>query len=195
MKAWVASAMAAATLLAGCGGAGTTRPGAASAGDTDEESGVPNTRVTKVGSDSVTALVGPPGGSLELSGGPRVESPSGAVEEAQEYVLSHAPKTTAFGNYEHERAVGPTFVLSPAIEAPEGSSITVSLPLAGMPDGWGDPSIAYEYVVGDMVGAEDAKHTRWDYESARLSGGRLVADLPGLPGERLQFVLTNLEAQ
>jgi hypothetical protein len=45
------------------------------------------------------------------------------------------------------------------------------------------------------VGAEDSQHTRWQYENARLTGGRAVADLPAINGYRLQFVLTNLESQ
>jgi hypothetical protein len=186
--------IAAALVLAGCGGGAASGPGPASPAD-DEGGGVPGARVSKVGSGSVSAVLGPAGGSLELSGGPRVEIPAGSLQGAEEFVLREAPKTTAFFNSEHERPIGPTFILSPDVQAQEGRMIRVSLPLAGFPEGWGDPSIAYEYVVGQMVGAEDAEHTKWDYEDAQLTGGRLVADLPGLPGERLQFVLTNLESQ
>ena len=194
MKALATRVIATGLVLAGCGGASAAGPGASNANE-GGGGGVPNTRANAVGTGSVSALIGPPGGSLELSGGPRVEIPAGAVQEALEYVLSTAPKTTAFFNQEHERPVGPTFSFAPDVQAPDGESIRVSLPLASFPDGWGDPSIAYEYVVGAMVGADEAEHTRWDYEDARLSGGRLVADLPGLPGDRLQFILTNLEAQ
>jgi hypothetical protein len=81
------------------------------------------------------------------------------------------------------------------MEAPEGRTIRVSIPLAAYPEGWGDVGIAYEYSMGNRVGAEDSEHTRWQYERAKLSGGRAVADLPALNGYRLQFVLTNLEAQ
>lgn len=186
--------MAAGLALAGCGGGSASAPGPASAAN-EEGQGVPTARVTEVGSGSVSAVFGPPGGSLELSGGPRVEVPAGSIEGAQEYVLRTAPKTTAFFNSEQERPIGPTFIFSPDVQAPEGRMIRISIPLAGFPDGWGKPSIAYEYIVGQMVGAEDAEHTKWDYEDAHLTGGRLVAELPAIPGERLQFVLTNLEAQ
>jgi hypothetical protein len=91
--------------------------------------------------------------------------------------------------------VGKTFIVSPFVEAPEGRAIQVSIPLASYPDGWGEVAIAYEYPVSNRVGAEDSEHTRWQYERARLTGGRAVADLPAVNGYRLQFVLTNLEAQ
>lgn len=188
-------AMIAGLLFGGCGGGAASGPGPASPSTSGEGSGVPAARVSKVGSGNVSAVLGPQGGSLELSGGPKVEIPAGSIDGAVEYVLRQATKTTAFFNSEHERPIGPTFILSPGVEALQGRMIQVSIPLAGFPDGWGDPSIAYEYVVGEMVGAEDAEHTKWDYEDAHLTGGRLVADLPALPGERLQFVLTNLEAQ
>lgn len=103
--------------------------------------------------------------------------------------------TTAFFNEEAERPVGKTFSFAPAVEAPEGRTIKVSIPLASYPEGWGEVAIAYEYPVGDRVGAEDSIHTRWQYETARLSGGRAVAELPALIGFRLQFVLSNLESQ
>jgi hypothetical protein len=171
---------------------GATAAEASSGGDAPAVASAP---VHKTGSGSVSATVGPAGGSLELSGGPRVELPPGAVQENQDFVLKEAAKTTAFFNSEHERPVGPTFIFSPDVEAPEGGSIKVSIPVSNVPEGWGKPSIAYEYFAGEMVGAEDAEHTKWQYEDAQLSGGRAVAELPALNGYRLQFVLTNLEAQ
>ena len=192
-----ASAMLAA---AGCNKGGPDRsPGASSVSDSESEGGdrggVPNSSVHKTGSGSVSALVGPPGGTLELSGGARVQIPPGALEDGQEFVLKEAPKTTAFYNSEHERPIGKPFIFSPGVEAPDGRAIEVSIPLASYPQGWGEVSLAYEYPVSAMVGAEDAEHTKWQYENARLSGGRAVAQLPALNGYRLQFVLTNLEAQ
>ena len=71
----------------------------------------------------------------------------------------------------------------------------VSIPLASYPEGWGDVSLGYEYPEGARVGAEDSEHTKWQYENAKLSGGRAVAELSDVAGYRLQFVLTNLEAQ
>jgi hypothetical protein len=196
---WIGMAAMAALAAAGCSKGGPERsPGASSFSEKSEggdQRVVPNSSVHKTGSGSVSALLGSPGGTLELSGGARVQIPPGAVEGGEDFVLKEAPKTTAFFNSEHERPVGNPFIFSPGVEAPEGRSIEVSIPLAGYPEGWGEVSIAYEYPVGAMVGAEDAEHTKWQYENAKLSGGRAVAQLPALNGYRLQFVLTNLEAQ
>lgn len=183
----------------GCGARGGTESGASatddSSGGDDDEVAAPNSAVHKTGSGSVSGVFGSPGGSLELTGGPRVEIPPGAVEGAQEFVLKTAQKTTVFGNRESEKPVGPTFSFSPGIDAPEGRTITVSLPLPSIPDGWGEPSIAYEVDEGAIASGEDSTRTKWQYENASLSGGRAVAQMPGLPGLRLQFVLTNLEVQ
>jgi hypothetical protein len=199
-KLWIGIAAAAVIGAGACSKNGPdSSPGASSASERTSSGGdrnaVPNSAVRKTGSDSISALVGPPGGTLELSSGPRVEIPAGAIEGGREFVLQEAPRTTAFRNSEHEKPVGPPFIFSPGVEAPQGRSIDVSIPLASYPEGWGEVSIAYEYPVGAMVGAEDAEHTRWQYENAKLSGGRAVAQLPALNGYRLQFVLTNLEAQ
>ncbi|HEX2678486.1 MAG TPA: hypothetical protein VHM19_17660 [Polyangiales bacterium] len=187
----------------GCGGASASSPGASSAndvhedddGDGDEHPPAPQGVVHKQGSGSVSAVLGPQGGTLELTDGPRVEVPAGAVEGGQEFVLKTAQKTTAFGNKEHEKAVGPTFSFAPDVTAPSGKSITVSVPLPSVPQGWGDPAIAYEIDEGQVVGAEDSTRTKWQYDNAKLQGGRVVAQLPQLPGLRLQFVISNLEAQ
>jgi hypothetical protein len=199
MKLWIGIAFAAVLGGAACSKDAPDRsPGASSSSERSsggDRNAVPNSAVRKTGSGSVSVLVGPPGGTLELSAGPRIEIPPGAVDDGEEFVLKEAPKTTAFLNSEHEKPVGPAFIFSPGVEAPEGRAIEVSIPLASYPEGWGEVSIAYEYPVGAMVGAEDAEHTKWQYENAKLSGGRAVAKLPALNGYRLQFVLTNLEAQ
>jgi len=185
--------------LSGCGSSGEPGQPGASRGESTSSSGgeapAPNGVVNKSGSGSVTARMGSAGGSLTLSSGPKVEIPAGAIEGSEEVVLKEAQGTTAFYNQESERPVGPTFVISPDIQAPEGRSIKVSIPLASYPEGYGDVAIAYEYSVGERVGAEDSEHTRWQYENARLAGGRAVAELPAVNGYRLQFVLSNLEAQ
>ncbi len=196
---WIGIAAAAVIGAGACSKGGPdSSPGASSASERTsggDRNAAPNSAVRKTGSGSVSALVGAPGGTLELSSGPRVEIPPGAIEGGEEFVLKEAPKTTAFLNSEHEKPVGPAFIFSPGLNAPEGRAIEVSIPLASYPEGWGEISIAYEYPVGAMVGAEDAEHTKWQYENAKLSGGRAVAQLPALNGYRLQFVLTNLEAQ
>jgi hypothetical protein len=184
--------------LLGCGPKAGSEPGA-SEGDESSSSGgeapVPNSVVNKSGSGKVTATMGPSGGSLTLSSGAKVEIPPGAIEGALDVVLEESQMTTAFYNEESERPIGPTFIVSPGVQAPEGRTIKVSIPLAAYPEGYGDVAIAYEYSVGDRVGAEDSEHTRWQYETAKLSGGRAVADLPGVNGYRLQFVIANLDAQ
>jgi hypothetical protein len=188
-------------IACGCGaGSQASAPGANSADEaqTDEHSSVagPQNAVTKRGSGSVAALLGRGGGTLELSEGPQVRIPAGAVESGQEFVLKVAPKTTAFFNKESERPLGPTFSFSPGLNAPDGSSIEVSFPLATLPAGWGEPSIAYEEEEGSEISyGEDSTRTKWQYERASLSGGRVVGRLSGLQGLRMQFVLTNLEAQ
>jgi hypothetical protein len=185
--------------LAGCGGQGGGSEPGASEGDSSSSSGDeaprPNGVVNKSGSGSVTATIGSAGGSLTLSSGPKVEIPAGAIDGAEDIELSETQGTTAFLNEESMRPVGPTFVISPDVQAPEGKTIKVSIPLAAYPEGYGDVAIAYEYSEGARVGAEDSEHTRWQYENAKLSGGRAVAELPAVNGYRLQFVLSNLEAQ
>ena len=180
---------------------GASEPGASSSsGDEggDTEGGgraTPNSVVHKSGGKSVTALIGPPGGVLEISSGAKVEIPAGTLPDGDEITLADASGSTAFLNSEHERPVGPVFVIAPAMEATDGRKIRVSIPLGAYPEGWGDVQMGYEYPVGAMVGADDATHTKWQTEPAKLVGGRAVAEVPALPGFRLQFVLSNLESQ
>ena len=180
----------------GCGGSSASAPAATTANEVKEPSATgPSNAITKRGSGSVAALVGSGGGTLELNEGPRVVIPRGAVTGGQDFVLKVAQKTTAFANKESEKALGPTFSFSPGIET-NGEKIEVSFPLASVPAGWGDPSIAYEIEEGAAISyGEDSTRTKWQYERARLNGGRVVALLDALPGMRVQFVLTNLEAQ
>lgn len=185
-------------VMVGCGGSQASAPGANTANEVQPSAAEPiasRNPVSKRGSGSVAARLGPGGGTLELDEGPRVEVPPGTVTDAKDYVLNVAQMTTAFSNKESERPLGPTFAFAPALDAPAGDTIRVSFPLASLPDGWGDPAIAYEVGQGKVVGAEDSTRTKWQYERATLSGGRVVASLPSLTGLRMQFVLTNLEVQ
>jgi hypothetical protein len=181
-------------VLMGCGGSQAAAPAATTANEA-KPGALAAQPVNKRGSGSVSAHLGPSGGSLELDEGPRVEVPSGTVKEGQDFVLKLAQKTTAFSNKESERPLGPTFSFAPELEAGSGGAIKVSLPLASLPEGWGDPAIAYEVSEGEVVGAEDSTRTRWQYLRAAMSGGRVVASMPSVNGLRMQFVLTNLEAQ
>lgn len=187
---WLALSIAA----LGCGGSQAAAPVASTANEVANEgtaSSGPIGPVSKRGSGKVAATLGKGGGSLELDEGPRVVVPSGALESATDFVLKVAPKTTAFFNKESERPVGPTFSFSPPLD----SSVEVSFPLSALPSGWGEPSIAYEIAEGTEIKGEDSTRTKWQYERAKLSGGRVVAQLAQATGLRMQFVLTNLEAQ
>jgi hypothetical protein len=182
----------------GCGGSQAAAPGASTANEVNgaaekpaHHASGPQNAVSKSGSGSVTATLGPGGGSLELTEGPKVTVPAGVIEGGQDFVLKLASVTTAFSNKESEKALGPTFSFSPPLDA----SVEVSFPLGSMPDGWGDPSIAYEQQEGAEIKGEDSTRTKWQYERARYTGGRVVATLPQATGMRLQFTLTNLEAQ
>lgn len=146
------------------------------------------------GGDEVIATIGPAGGSLELSSGPRVDIPAGALTTGLELVLKEAPLTTVFANDEAEKAAGPTFLLSPGLGS-EGPAFKVSIPMAKLPDGFGEPTLHYEYEEGARVGAEDAVHTRWDTLPAQLTGGRMVTETDALPGLRLQFTVTDESVQ
>ncbi|MEY4579526.1 MAG: hypothetical protein RL701_4229 [Pseudomonadota bacterium] len=181
----------------GCGGSQAVAPAASTPNEVREHSASgPVNPVSKQGSGTVTAKLGAGGGSLELTEGPRVTIPRGAVEGGQTFVLKVAAKTTAFSNKENERPLGPTFSFAPPLEAPDGETIEVSFPLGTLPSGWGDPSIAFEYEEAANVSlGEDSTRTKWQYEHAVLANGRLTAKLPKVAGLRLQFVLSNLEAQ
>jgi hypothetical protein len=188
-------------VVIGCGGSQAAAPGASTAlgneakEKTERTSSGPMNAVKKTGSTSVTATLGPGGGTLELTEGPRVVVPAGAVQGAQDFVLNLAPKTTAFANKESEKALGPTFSFAPPLDASDNGGIEVSFPLGSMPDGWGDPSIAYEAEEGAEIMGEDSTRTKWQYERAKYSGGRVTATLPQANGLRMAFTLTNLEAQ
>src|SRR5262245_13975511 len=183
-------------LLLGCSSEPKGQHGSKTYGESSSGGdAVPNSAVHASGSNSASGHFGPPGGSLDLASGVKIEIPAGAVDGAMDFVLKEAPMTTAFFNQEHERPVGPTFVFSPGVDAPDGQAIRVSIPLASYPKGWGDVAIGVEIPVGAVVGGDESEHTKWEYEDAKLVGGRAVAELPGLNGYRMQFVLSNLEAQ
>jgi hypothetical protein len=183
-------------LAVGCGG-GAPAPAASATTPVKEASETgPRNPVSKRGSGKIAATVGSGGGTLELEEGPRVVIPAGALKGGQEFVLELAGKTTAFSNKESERPLGPTFSFSPAVDAGDGSPLEVSLPLDSLPNGWGEPSIAYEVEEGTEISyGEDSTRTKWQYQRATAGAGRVKAQLAGLNGLRMQFVLTNLEAQ
>jgi hypothetical protein len=186
----------------GCGGSQAAAPAASTANEVKEKAAAdeaafgPRNAVSRHGSGSVALVLGTGGGTLELDEGPRVVIPAGAVKSGQEFVLKIAAKTTAFFNKESERPLGPTFSFAPALDSPDGLPVEVSFPLASLPAGWGEPSIAYEVGEDEAISyGEDSQRTKWQYERAKTQNGRVVALVNDLTGLRMQFVLTNLEAQ
>lgn len=156
---------------------------------------VPVGPVNKSGGDEVIARMGPGGGRLELSNGARVEIPPGSIEGAQEIIFKVAPRTTAFkdADVRGDKPVGPIVLVSPAVYAPEGKSIVVSIPFGGIPEGYSEKGLFLaheEESEQQRQFAEDTTVTTWDYVQARVVGGRAVAELPALSGMRLQFILS-----
>ncbi len=181
--------------LIGCGG-GAATSGPSEYGDTAStmEEG-PITPVNRSGGDEVVAQMGAGGGKLELASGARVEIPPGSIEGSAEVILKNAPRTTAFkdADVRGDKPIGPIVLVSPAIYAPEGASIVVSIPFGGIPDGYSEKGLylAHEEVSEQQRQfAEDTTVTTWDYTRAKVINGRAVAELPALSGMRLQFILS-----
>jgi hypothetical protein len=178
-----------------CGG------GTAESGDSEYGEGsstvmeAPTGPVNESGGDEVVARMGPPGGRLELGNGARIEIPPGSIQGAQNIVFKNAPRTTAFkdADVRGDKPVGPIVLVSPAVYAPEGKSIVVSIPMSGIPEGFSEKGLflAHEEVSEQQRQfAEDTTVTTWDYTPAKLVGGRAVAELPALSGMRLQFIIS-----
>jgi hypothetical protein len=181
--------------------------GGAAAGGPSEHGGsgltaedAPSGPVNKSGGDEVIARMGPAGGSLEISsgGGARVEIPPGCIEGAVDIIFKKAPRTTAFkdADVRGDKPVGPIVLVSPAVYAPEGKSIVVSIPFGGIPEGYSEEGLYLAHEEESQQQrqfAEDTTVTTWDYVQARVVGGRAVAELPALSGMRLQFILSSQE--
>lgn len=183
-------------MVVGCGGSASESSGV----DTTSNgaSNAPTGPVVKSGSDSVTALMGPAGGRLDLANGARIEIPAGAIEDALEIVFKDAPKTTVFKDEDVQgnRPVGPIVLATPELYAPEGSYFVISIPFSSMPEGYDQSSLllAYETPSNQQRNfAEDTTMTIWNYEQASISNGRAVAKLASLPGMRFQFILSRDE--
>ena len=151
--------------------------------------------VNRSGGTEVIAKMGRGGGRLELANGARIEIPPGSIAETKEVIFKNAPRTTAFkdADVRGENPVGPIVLLSPAIYAPEGTSIVVSIPFSGIPEGFTEKGLflAHEEVSKlQRQFAEDTTVTTWNYTQAKMIGGRAVAELPALSGMRLQFILS-----
>jgi hypothetical protein len=180
------------SILVGCGGGAANNAGA----ELESESysaKAPSSPVHESGGTEVTATFGPPGGTLELQNGVRVEIPSGTVEEATDVVLKVAPITTVFKNVEFEKTIGPAFLVTPELSPPEGKTLVVSIPFGAFPDDYGESNL---YLATEEIGneqrafGENSTATRWEYRKVKLENGRAVAALDNLSGMRLQFVLS-----
>lgn len=149
------------------------------------------------GDTSVTATVGPAGAVLELSNGARLEIPQGALGDEVELVFGLGARTQAFSNRDHERTVGPTLIIQPALVAQPGTRIVLSAPVAAIPQPFTeeDVTLATE-TVDEMDPRADVRptvQTIWQYAPASVQGGRLTAELQELPGMRVQFLLSRSE--
>ena len=149
------------------------------------------------GDDSVTATVGPAGGTLELSNGAKLEIPQGALGDEVEVIFGLGSRTQAFANREYERTIGPTLIIQPSMVLQPGKRATISAPLASIPQPFteDDVTLATEE-VDDFDPQSDVRNTVqtiWQYNSASVQGGRLVAELQQIPGFRVQFLLSQDE--
>lgn len=176
--------------LVACGGG----PAAPARGAVEESSGDERIgRVMKRGGDSVDAMFGPEGGQLELANSARIEIPAGSFEEPTSVVFKTATATTAFLNQEDLRAIGPLVLITPEIYASEQGEIVFSIQLGALPEGYSeqDVRIANEQPTQAQRGfAENTTSTQWHYDRATVENGRAVGRFRGLPGLRLQFVVS-----
>jgi hypothetical protein len=173
----------------GCGG--SSRPASQTAAN--YEPGVTNevtSEVHKRGDKKLIAEIGPPGGTLELANGARLTIPVGAFAETVEITFAEGNRTTAFANHEYERAIGPTLEIGP--EASLSAPVLVSVPLAAIPEGFGEKDLTLGMEVPsdnqrlEMQGVQ----TRWDYLPAQSQSGRAVAEITAVPGYRVQFLVS-----
>ena len=166
-------------VVAGCGGAPPPPPRTA-------EEAPPPAPVHARGDTSVTARVGPAGGSLELANGARFEIPEGALAEETEIDLHLAP--APHWDLATKRPLGPVMEILPDLAAAGGTHFRISCPSEPIPDGWQaeDLGLGFEEDVGSRhLGTATA--TRWQMLRARQEGNRFVADIPSVGGHRLLF--------
>ena len=185
---WLATT-AVATWAVGCGGAAAAEPTLPVMADEPIASGPVHAR----GDSSVSARVGSQGGALELTNGARLEIPAGALTEEIEVVFAHGASTQVFSGQDHERPVGPTLAVSPAMVAAPDHHFVVSVPINLLPDGFGndDLGLAAEVVDEDQRDLHlGGTQTRWEYGPAHAATGRAIAEIETLGGQRLQFVVS-----
>jgi hypothetical protein len=192
-------ASAGACLLAACGGGNTTvaprAPTYRAEAAPRAARPAPTTVARASGDQNATAWVGAPGGELTLGNGARLEIPAGSLAEPVEVVFSLGEEVAAFRNRDDERTVGPALVISPEIAAANGARFVVELPFTALPEGFTEDhvAVALERHDEDSSGFYGgATRTTWEHAPARVvSGRKLRAELPVLPGLRVQFVVSN----
>ncbi len=190
------SALAVAGAL-GCGGSSEPEPLFTPDNTGGEASPQASSPVHERGDSSVTATVGPAGGTLELSNGAKLEIPAGALGDEVEVIFGLGAQTQAFSNRDYERTVGPTLIVQPALVAQPGTRVAVSAPLSGIPQPFTEQDVALAVETVDemdpMADVRPTVQTIWRYAPASVAEGRLRAELQELPGMRVQFLLSRSE--
>lgn len=187
------------TAAVGCGGSEEPEPlfteegmGGGSGGS-EPAAGAP---VHERGDDSVTASVGPAGGTLELSNGAKLEIPAGALGEQTDVIFGIGARTQAFANRDYERTIGPTLIIQPSIVLQPGKRAVLSAPLSSIPQPYTEEDVALATEEVDDHQQSDVRNTvqtMWQYNDAAVQGGRLTAELQEIPGMRVQFLLSQDE--
>lgn len=142
------------------------------------------------GGQKIVAEVGEAGGTLELDNGARLDIPAGALTDDVTLTFAAGARTTAFSNREYERTLGPTLEIAPALVP--GTALSVSIPLAQLPEGFAADDVALGVEVpADLqrLGGQGTQ-TRWDYMDATTDHGRAAATLSRLSGMRVQFIVS-----
>lgn len=186
---WILVGAVSSLVAVGCGGSqsdtGSTTGGGLQEDPPPQATGPANAS----GSEEATAMVGSAGGTFSLSNGGRLEIPSGALSETVEVRFAIGADGQAFGDLENQRSLGPMLNVTPTLNS-EGGMLRISVPQQPIPNGWEEDDLAFAMEeVHDEQRAIDVLGTvtRWQFYRARVENGRLVAEVPGVPGHRLQF--------
>ncbi|MDB4986023.1 MAG: hypothetical protein JWN04_1201 [Myxococcaceae bacterium] len=147
--------------------------------------------VHKHGAQKLIVVVGPAGGTLELDNGARLLIPQGSLNGAVEVTFAEGARTTAFSNHDYEKVIGPTLEI--ALDSDLLLPVELSIPDTKLPEGFSEKHLALgvEAPASTQRAIEgQAVATRWDYLDATSKEGRAVAQLPQVPGYRLQFLVS-----
>lgn len=186
---WVSVALAIAlpVATAACGG-GTQARHEETTAATAPPPPPPASRAQARGDASASARVGRLGGTLELGNGARLEIDEGALSEEIEVTLTAGPPAHVFYITENQSPLGP-LTETTAVAATRTRSIHYSIPFPRLPEGYSeaDLALAIEEEGEQREHFSSGTLTHWQMYPARHVGDRLVADLDGLQGHRLQF--------